>query len=425
MFGVSKKDFTSMNYQTLMKRTTSYFFRQYLIPFSMCLAWLTSCSQTHIREINYNYSIPKLLNDSIQIDKISNTNIDINKIIELTKLILKDSFPNIHSLLIAKGNKLVYENYFSGKDESWGWSLGYAKHDQNTLHDIRSISKSVVAACIDIAIQQKIIRSIDDSIFKYLPDYIHFKTPQNEKITIRDLLTMSSGIKWEENSVPHGTSANNETQMERSKNPIDYVLSQPMHTLPGKVWNYNSGGVQILAEIIRNASGLTIDYFADRFLFKPLGIKNYKWIRMQSDFSSFKERYLGGTNKSKFPAAASGLRLTSRDLLKFGLLYLNNGKWNDKLILSENWVLETLKTQILQDSNSSTNGYSYLFWTQTSTVNNNKFDLIIARGNGGQRIFIDKKLNLVVVITAGNYNKKGIINDGQAAIDKFILPALR
>ena len=108
------------------------------------------------------------------------------------------------------------------------------------------------------------------------------------------------------------------------------------------------------------------------------------------------------------------------------MLYLNNGKWNNKQILSENWVTETLKTQILQDSkSSSTNGYSYLFWTQTSSINTKQFDLVIARGNGGQRIFINRKLNLVVVITAGNYNKKGIVNDGQAAMDKFILPALR
>lgn len=386
---------------------------------------ISSCSQPHVRSLNYSYQLPKQLDDGLVIDNLTNSGIDTNQIIQFTKLILADSFPNIHSLLIAKDNKLVYENYFEGTDETWGWSLGYAKHDTNILHDVRSISKSVVAACIDLAIQQKLIKSIDDSIFKYLPNYINYKSPQNEKITIRNLLTMSSGIKWEENSIPHGTSANNETQMEKSKDPIDYVLSQHMDTLPGEVWNYNSGGVQVLAEIIRNASGLTIDYFADTFLFKPLGIKNYKWIRMQSDFSSFKERYLGVKNKSKFPAAASGLRLTSRDLLKFGMLYLNNGKWNGKQILSENWVNETMKTQIPQNNSSSTNGYSYLFWTQTSKINNNSFDLIIARGNGGQRIFMNKKINLIVVITAGNYNKKGIVNDGQAAFDQFILPSLR
>ena len=262
--------------------------RQLLLPV-LSLVWLTSCSQTHSRDTNYNYATPKQLTDGITIDNISNTEIDSTKIIELTKLILKDSFPNIHSLLIAIDNKLIYENYFSGKDESWGWSLGYAEHDINTLHDIRSISKSVVSACVDIAIQQKKIKSIDDPIFNYLPDYTQYKTPQNEKITIKHLLTMSSGMQWEENSVAHGTSANNETQMEKSKNPIKYVLSQHMDTLPEAVWNYNSGGVQVLAEIIRSSCGLTIDNFADSFLFKPLRIENYKWIRMQSDFSSFRK----------------------------------------------------------------------------------------------------------------------------------------
>lgn len=391
----------------------------------ICILCLTSCSQSHTRETNYQYTTPKVLNDNIRIANIAGVKIDSNKIIKLSQLILQDSFPNIHSLLIAKDNKLVYENYFSGDDESWGWSLGYAKHNSATLHDVRSISKSVVAACIDLAIQQKKIKNIDDPIFNYLPNYLGYKTPQNKNITIRHLLTMSSGIQWEENSVAHGTAANNETQMEKSKNPIAYVLSQPMKSLPGKVWNYNSGGVQILAEIIKNTTGSTIDNFANSFLFKPLGIKNYKWIRMQSDFSSFKEKYLGGENKSQFPAAASGLRLTSRDLLKFGLLYLNKGKWNHKQILSENWVFETLKPQVLQDPNLALNGYSFLFWTQTSFINNNRFDLIIARGNGGQRIFIDKKNNLIVVITGGNYNKKEIVNDGQMAVETYILPALQ
>ncbi len=258
-----------------------------------------------------------------------------------------------------------------------------------------------------------------------MPDYIQYKTTQNEKITIRHLLTMSSGIKWEENSIPHGTSANNETQMERSKDPIKYVLSQSMDTLPGTVWNYNSGGVQILAAIIKNSTGLTVDNFADNFLFKPLGIKDYEWIRMQSDFSSFMEHYLGKKNKSKFPAAASGLRLTSRDLLKLGLLYLNNGRWNDKQIITENFATETFKSLIGRDINIPTKGYSYLFWTQVDTVNKKYYPLLIARGNGEQRIFINKEANLVVVITAGNYNKSNILNNGEMAMDKYILPSLR
>ncbi|MBC7935513.1 MAG: serine hydrolase [Rhizobacter sp.] len=346
--------------------------------------------------------------DGIIIDNISNSNIDSNKIIELTKLILKDTFPNIHSLLIAKDNKLIYENYFSGKDENWGSGLGYAKHNTNILHDTRSISKSVVAACIDIAIQQQKIASIDDPIFRYLTDYQEYKTIQNEKITIRQLLTMSSDILWNED-VPHGTSDNDETQMEKSNNPIKYVLNRPMKTTSEAVWKYNSGGVQILAEIIKSVSGDNVDKFAEKYLFEPLGIKNYKWTK----------------SHKKFPAAASGLRLTSRDLLKFGMLYLNKGRWKEKNILTENWVDETLQTQVYRDEKSTTKGYSFLFWTETDTVKNKPFELIIAKGNGGQRIFLNKELNLIVVVTAGNYNKRGIVNDGQFALDKYILPALR
>ncbi len=386
---------------------------------------ISSCSQTHFRSNNYTYQIPKQIEDGLVIDNLISAGIDTNQIIQLTKLILADSFPNIHSLLIAKDNKHVYENYFEGKDENWGSNLGYAKHDTNILHDTRSISKSVVAACIDIAVQQQKIKSIDDPIFNYLPSYSKYKTTQNETITIKHLLTMTSGIKWEENNIPHGRSSNNETQMERSINPVEYVLRQPMDTLPGKVWKYNSGGVQVLAEIIRNVSGDNVDSFAAKYLFATLGIKNYKWT-YSSNISIWFNLNKIFSKRRKFPAAASGLRLTSRDLLKFGLLYLNSGKWNGNQILSENWVNETLTTKILRDTaTSATNGYSYLFWTQTDTINNKVFNLITARGNGGQRIFINKASNLVVVFTAGNYNKTGIKNDGQLALDKYILPALR
>jgi CubicO group peptidase (beta-lactamase class C family) len=219
---------------------------------------------------------------------------------------------------------------------------------------------------------------------------------------------MSSGLKWDED-VPHGTSANNETQMERSGNPVEYVLGLQMESGPGIIWNYNSGGVQVLAEIIRVACGEKIDDYANKYLFRPLGIKTYSWTRSQKDF----------------PAAASGLRLTSRSLLKFGMLYLNKGSWNGKQILSQNWVIETMKSQIPREKGSSTKGYSFLFWTQIDSVGDKPYNLISAKGNGGQRIFINKESNLIVVITAGNYNKGGIMYDGEVALEKYILPALK
>jgi CubicO group peptidase (beta-lactamase class C family) len=379
---------------------------------SLLLGLIFACFASHaqpaVGNAIYNYVRPKALVDGIRVDQITNADIDSNLVIALTKLILEDSFPNIHSLLIARNNKLVYENYFSGKDERWGWNLGYVKHAADSLHDIRSISKSVVSACIGIAIGQHKINSIDDPIFNYLPGYVQFKNEQNGQITIRHLLTMSSGLKWDED-VPHGSSANNETQMERSRNPVEYVLGLPMENRPGNVWNYNSGGVQVLAEIIRTTCGEKIDDYANEYLFEPLGIKTYTWTRSQKDF----------------PAAASGLRLASRDLLKFAMLYLNNGNWKGRQILSPNWVHETMESQISREKDTPAKGYGFLFWTQIDSVGNKPYILVSAKGNGGQRIFIDKASNLIVVITAGNYNKQGIKNDAESAMKKYILPALK
>jgi CubicO group peptidase (beta-lactamase class C family) len=397
---------------------------QRLITLLVFVSISSSC-QNYIRSTNYTYSKPLSLTDSIKTAGLEAAGIDSTQIIKLTKLILADSFPNIHSLLIYRNDKLVYENYFSGKDNDWGSNLGYIQHGIDDLHDVRSISKSVVAACIDIAIQQKKIKSIDDPIFDYLPNYLKFKTPQNEKISIRDFLTMSSGMQWNEKA-SHGTTANNESEMEKCIDPVEYVLRQPMDTVYGRTWNYNSGGVQILAEIIKNVSGNTVDQYASEYLFAPSGIKKFKWTKttmalFQKPANYFK---LLGRHRT-FPAAASGLRLTSRDLLKFGLLYLNNGKWNDQQILTENWVSETFKKQINRESEPTKKAYSFLFWIDADTIKNKSYEILTAKGNGDQRIFLNKELQLAVVITAGNYDKWDIENDSHKALVEYIMPAIR
>ena len=382
--------------------------KQILIVILSVFYGFTCFAQTPLRDTNYTYNIPQQLNDGIAVGSLKGAGIDSAKIIKLTKLILADTFTNTHSLLILRNSKLVYENYFAGKDEIWGLKLGYAKHNINSLHDVRSISKSVVSACIGIAIKQKKIKSIDDPIFNYLPDYIQYKTELNSKITIRNLLTMSSGIKWDEDS-PYTVTKNDETQMENSSDPVAYPLSLPMAEKPGTVWKYNSGGVQVLAHIIKNVSGYDVDEFARHFLFDSLGIKDSQWIKIHN----------------KVPAAASGLRLRSRDIAKFGLVYLNKGKYNHVQVIPKKWVDQSFETSILRDTTTKTRGYGYLFWTQCDTINQKPHRIISARGNGGQRIFFDVKSKLIVVITAGNYNNdNNVVNSGQVALDKYILPAV-
>lgn len=166
---------------------------------------------------------------------MSEMNIDSSTINKLSAEIEQGTYPNIHSLLIARHNKLVFEKYWSGNDENWGKKLGLMYHDQNTLHDVRSISKSIVSACIGIAIQQGKIKSVNQKIFEFFPEFTRQDTGWKSLLTIKHLLSMTSGIIWNE-EIPYDDPENSEIKMANSHNPMGYVLSQPMETPPGKVW---------------------------------------------------------------------------------------------------------------------------------------------------------------------------------------------
>ena len=360
-----------------------------------------------LRSTEYHYSMPIQLKDGINISDLSKEKMDSSQIIALTTLILKDNYPNIHSLLIVRNNKLVYENYFAGADEKRGRKLGYVTHTQDKLHDIRSISKSVTSACVGVAVKQGLIKNIDTPIFEYFKDYEQVFDTTKKKMTIRHLLTMTSGLEWNED-LSYRDLRNSELQMDLSTDPIKYILGQPIVSAPGTKWNYNGGESQLLAQIIPKVSGMTIDKFAEKNLFAPLGIVKYEWL-------AFKEN---------MPATASGVRLRSRDLLKIGLLYMNNGLWEGNQILDKEWTEQSLTSQISRPQSKNNGGYGYQFWTYTDMLNNQPFQITEAKGNGGQRLFFCKQQNLLVLFTAGNYNKWDIVNDSHKALTDYILKSL-
>jgi CubicO group peptidase (beta-lactamase class C family) len=195
--------------------------------------------------------------------------------------------------------------------------------------------------------------------------------------------------------------------MIKSGNPVDYVLTQPMEVPPGQVWKYNGGTTQLLAAIIERTSGQKITEFARKYIFAPLGITRFEWAI-----------YPG----TKEYAAASGLRLRSRDLLKFGLLYLNNGVLNNKQLIPGEWVAASVAPHIMRNHASA---YGYQFWLFNDTIGNQTANLIACVGNGDQRIFIDKARKMVIVITAGNYNLWEIRNDAAELSRRYIYPAIK
>jgi len=331
--------------------------------------------------------------------------IDTAIIHSMEEVILNNEYPNIHSVLIAHNNKLIYENYWSGQDESWGDKLGNIKHGKDDLHDIRSISKSIVSACVGIAIEQGKIKSVDQKVFEFFPEFKKQDTGLKSALTIKHLLTMTSGLKWNED-IPYDNPENSEIQMIRAPDAVGYVLSQPMDFSAGKIWKYNGGTTQLLAAILQKTTGKRIDSFANEFLFQPLGVPSFEWAK-----------YPG----TELPAAASGLRLRSKDLLNFGLLYMNGGQWNNKQIIPALWIADSHTSHTTTDKGG---GYGYQFWLWTDTIMHKPVPFVVCVGNGDQRVFMNKEIGLVVVITAGNYNKWDIRKNAGALLKDFIYPAV-
>ncbi len=319
---------------------------------------------------------------------------------ELTDSIKSGFYPNRHSLLVFKDDRLVLEEYFSGKDQNWGTDLGIVNHSDTVLHDMRSVSKSVVSACIGIAISQGKIKNVDQPVFDFFEDYKEYHNEGREKLTLKHLLTMTSGLKWNE-EVPYDNPENSEIQMINSGDGIGFVLSRELVAEPGTVWKYNGGTTELLAEIIQRVSGKNIHEFAKEFLFQPIGINRSQWTISPS------------TNS---PAAASGMRLTSRDMLKFGILYHKEGQWGKKQIVPKDWVRESLRSHI---SRPKGGGYGYQFWVLNVPVNGEELTIPAAVGNGDQRIYFDKTNNFLMVTTAGNYNIWDIKNNAGAILEKI------
>jgi len=189
-----------------------------------------------------------------------------------------------------------------------------------------SVSKSVVSLLVGIALDRKLIASIDDPVFTYFPQYASLRTPEKDRILLRHLLSMRSGLQWDEVHTPYGTSTNSEHLMFKSTDPYRFVLEQPVQHEPDKEFNYSSGSTQLLAGMLQKATGKPLVEFAREALFEPLGITQFTWPNMPA---------------SGEIAAYYGLRLRPRDMAKIGELVLRKGMWNSRQVVSEAWIEES------------------------------------------------------------------------------------
>lgn len=304
--------------------------------------------------------------------QVSKSQIDTPKIEELNRKIVTQNFKDITSILVLKDGELLLEEYFNGAN-------------RKTLHDTRSVGKSFASTLLGIAIKDKYIKSESQT----LNQFYKLNTFQNyskakDSITLKDLLTMSSSF---DGSDMNSESPGNEENMYPTKNWVEFALNLPIDKskVENKQWDYFTAGVVVLGDIIHKSVPNGLEIYSNQKLFKPLGITKYKW-----QFTP-----------QKVVNTAGSVQLRSLDYAKYGQLYKNNGVWNDKQIVSQEWITKSLSHQIAIAEDEH---YGYLFWNKTYNVNGVNYEVYYSSGNGGNRIFIFKDFPIVVVITSIAYN---------------------
>ena len=313
---------------------------------------------------------------------------------EMELLITKDSLPNTHSILVSKNGKIIYENYFNG-------------YNADIPHDTRSVSKSISSAMVGIAIDNSLFENVEQSIFNFLPKEYQIKNiGLKSKIDIKSLLTMSSGL----DAFDWGTqreSVGSEGNYQNSQNWTKTIIDAPMINEPNTHANYGSANPHLLGVAMDSVVSIPLEMFMHNTLFEKLEISNYI---IQTD------------NKGK-PYFGGGMYLKPRDMLKFGELYLNKGKWKEEQILSENWVKSSFKNYRDLENTTDKNGYGYLWWHHNYQVNGKTINTIEARGSGGQYIFVIPEFNAVVVITSGNF-RNGKFQQPELILKNYLLPQI-
>lgn len=292
----------------------------------------------------------------------------------LIKRIRNGQIRDLNSLLIVRNGYLVVEEYFNGSSA-------------DDVHTLQSDSKSITSLLIGIALEQGKIHSVTDKVLDYFPEYSPVKKFDEYKAALRieDLLTMRTGFDWSESN--YNISPLKQLN-ECNCDWLRFVLDWRMSEMPGTRFEYNSGGVILLGGIIRNVAGSAVDRFAEQNLFQPLGINGAWW-------------YQG--LPTGLPHTGGGLNMRAKDMAKIGYLVLRKGRWQERQIVSETWLTESLQHRVRNPRTFGSHpvDYGYLWWLLPlgGSEQGENADIFTASGARDQWIFIIPKYDMVVVVT--------------------------
>lgn len=359
------------------------------------------------------YEVPLQTNDGWETASLSSVGMDETPLLKLLHKLNTTSDHRIHSILIIKDGKLVFEEYFPGEKYNLAQPTGETGFDMYDTHNLCSVTKSITSALIGIAIDRGFIQSVDQKVFDFFPEYSYLLTsaPEKDVLTLKHLLTMTSGLQWDDESTSYFDPRNDLYQLFNSQDPILYILSKNLVVIPGTVFDYANCNTNILGEVVRKASEYRLDYFAEYYLFSKLGITDFEWQMLPNDIVF----------------CSGDLRLRPRDMAKFGYLFLNGGIWQKERVISQEWV--EISTQKIIDPNEYSadftwaDGYGYQWWLWEN-IYGVEFQAYLAAGWGGQWIIVSPSINMVVVSTAGNYYTDVKIPIELILVD-YIIPSIQ
>jgi CubicO group peptidase (beta-lactamase class C family) len=293
---------------------------------------------------------------------------------------------DLHGIVVTRHGKLVVEKYYAGADENWGRKLGTINFSPETLHDLRSVTKSIVSLLYGIALSRGLVPALDAPLLASFPAYADLaKDPARAAWKVQHAFDMSLGTEWNEN-LPYTNPANSEIQMEMAADPLRFVLDRPINNPAGTKWTYNGGCTALIGHLIAKGTGKKLPDFAGDVLFAPLGITNFEWAEGNGGVAS----------------AASGLRLTPRDLARIGQLVLDKGMANGTQIVPAAWIDAMHKPALPTGDGLQ---YSRFWFVGDAAWVQDIAPWIAGFGNGGQRLWISPSTGITVASFSGAYNR--------------------
>ena len=333
-----------------------------------------------------HYQYVRFLSNALQVrERLGSRVADVDVANRLSRILAEGRAPDLHAVVVVRHGDVILEHYGEGEDFAWGDSLGVVTFGPETLHDVRSVTKSVVGLLYGIALADGLVPEPHERLLPHFPGHPDLAAdPYRNRLTVEHALTMTLGLEWNED-LPYTTVENSEIAMEFAPDRYRYVLERPIAEEPGTRWRYCGGATTLLGGLMARGSGQPLEAFARERLLEPIGIAAFEWMRGDDGVAS----------------PASGLRLATPDLAEIGRLVLDGGTRDDRRIISKAWLNRSLSPHVTIEEGFDYGYHWYL--SSVATDGGTSHPWVGGMGNGGQRLYVVPDLDLVVAIAAGGY----------------------